>query len=178
MTDPNATSTRRGPSHPAYDGHFDLAPPCRIRLRYLVEDRHGHFGTGSQERRRCGVAASAVAAAAKIRWYRRRTSGLQSPARTRETEAGPDRRERRRAMALAVERPCLRAFLLPLFQAAPGIHRLIQVCRTARSRQRRLSSQTDTQAPKSLQFVKRGQRRRTLSRDCSLFQVQDSTSLC
>src|SRR5258708_34993488 len=25
--DPNATSTRRGPSHPAYDGHFDLAPP-------------------------------------------------------------------------------------------------------------------------------------------------------
>src|SRR6476660_8745674 len=25
--DPNATSTRRGPSHPAYDGYFDLAPP-------------------------------------------------------------------------------------------------------------------------------------------------------
>jgi hypothetical protein len=24
--DPNATSTRRGLSHPAYDGHFDLAP--------------------------------------------------------------------------------------------------------------------------------------------------------
>ena len=44
--DPNATSTRPGPSHPAYGGHFDLAPPhpCRIRLRYLVEDRHGHFG--------------------------------------------------------------------------------------------------------------------------------------
>jgi hypothetical protein len=42
-----ATSTRRGPSHPAYDGHFDLAPPpipAGSRLRYLVEDRHGHFG--------------------------------------------------------------------------------------------------------------------------------------
>jgi hypothetical protein len=25
--DPNATSTRRGPSHPAYDGYFDSAPP-------------------------------------------------------------------------------------------------------------------------------------------------------
>jgi hypothetical protein len=45
--DPNATSTRRGPSHPAYDGSFRFSTsphPCRIRLRYLVEDRHGHFG--------------------------------------------------------------------------------------------------------------------------------------
>ena len=47
VDDPNATSTRRGPSHPAYDGHFDLAPPpipAGSGWRYLVEDRHGHFG--------------------------------------------------------------------------------------------------------------------------------------
>jgi hypothetical protein len=37
--DPNATSTRRGPLHPACDGHFDLAPPPSLPDRAALSRR-------------------------------------------------------------------------------------------------------------------------------------------
>jgi hypothetical protein len=43
------------------DGHFNLylPHPNEIRQSRLVENRHMHFGIGSQERRRCGIATGA-----------------------------------------------------------------------------------------------------------------------